>query len=48
VAGVVAVALSLALTLGLAVVGVPLLLYVWKADAKWPNPLALRRSERKD
>ena len=27
--------------LGLALIGVPLLLFVWKGDSKWPNPLAL-------
>ena len=27
--------------LALAAVGVPLLLYIWKPDSKWPNPFAL-------
>jgi hypothetical protein len=30
--------------LALALLGVPLLFYVWKADSKWPNPFALDRA----
>ena len=26
--------------------GLPLLLYIWKPDAKWPNPLALDTAKR--
>jgi hypothetical protein len=28
--------------LAFAVVGVPLIFYLWKPNAKWPNPFALR------
>ena len=27
--------------LAMAVVGVPLIFFLWKPDAKWPNPFAL-------
>ena len=32
--------------LAMAVAGLPLLLYIWKPDAKWPNPLALDTAKR--
>ena len=31
----------------LAVLGVPLIFYFWKADAKWPNPFALSSGSTK-
>ena len=27
--------------LAMAVLGVPLIFYLWKPDSKWPNPFAL-------
>ena len=30
--------------LGLAVLGLPFMIYMWKPDAKWPNPFALDTS----
>ena len=27
--------------LAMAVIGVPLIFFIWKPDAKWPNPFAL-------
>ena len=29
--------------LAMAVLGVPLIFYVWKPDSKWPNPFALSK-----
>jgi len=34
--------------LGLAVLGVPLILFIWKPDAKWPNPFSLRPPAQKE
>ena len=32
--------------LGLAVIGLPLLLVFWKQDAKWPNPFRMALKEK--
>ena len=29
----------------LALLGVPAIFWFWKADAKWPNPFALQRTQ---
>ena len=31
--------------LALAIVGVPAIFCFWRADAKWPNPFALQRTQ---
>ena len=32
----------------LAVLGIPLIFFIWKPDAKWPNPFSLRPPAQKE